>query len=48
MYQDESTQEKIVHQLKLYSTDSQSFGMVHAISTRMDVDPGNFLGGQNI
>ena len=48
MYQDESTQEKIVHQLKLYSTDSQSFGMVHAFSTRMDVDPGNFLAGQNI
>ncbi|XP_066343087.1 uncharacterized protein [Miscanthus floridulus] len=39
MYQDESTQEKIVHQLKLYSTASESFGTVHAISTRMNVDP---------
>jgi len=48
MYQDEYTQEKIVHQLKLYNTDSESFGMVHAFSTRMDVDPGNFLAGQNI
>jgi hypothetical protein len=48
MYQDESTQEKIVHQLKLYSTASESFGTVHAISTRMNVDPGKFLSGQNI
>jgi hypothetical protein len=45
MYRDESTQEKIVHQLNLYSTASKSFGTVHAISTRMNLDPGNFLLG---
>lgn len=43
MYQDQPTQQKIVHQLDLYSTASQSFGTADAISTQMTTDPGTFL-----
>jgi len=43
MYQDQPTQEKIVHQLDLYRTASQSFGTAHAISNQMTADPGTFL-----
>ncbi|KAL6642536.1 hypothetical protein ACP70R_020717 [Stipagrostis hirtigluma subsp. patula] len=39
MYQDPGMQEKIVHQLKLYRTASQSFGTASAIRTHMDLDP---------
>ncbi|CAN6283664.1 unnamed protein product [Urochloa humidicola] len=39
MYQDRSMQEKIVNQLKLYSTASQSFCTAHAIHAEMTVDP---------
>ncbi|KAG2538826.1 hypothetical protein PVAP13_9NG418642 [Panicum virgatum] len=39
MYQDQPTQEKIVHQLDLYRTASQSFGTAHAISNQMTADP---------
>uniref|UniRef100_A0A0A8YK99 Uncharacterized protein n=1 Tax=Arundo donax TaxID=35708 RepID=A0A0A8YK99_ARUDO len=39
MYQDESKQEKYVHQLKLYTTASQSFGTTDAIRTQMNLDP---------
>lgn len=44
MYKDQSTQEKIVNQLKLYKTASKSFGRELAIrqSTQMNLDPGNF------
>ena len=47
MYQDQPTQEKIVHQLDLYRTASQSFGTAHAISNQMTADPGTFLLGRN-
>jgi len=40
MYPDQSVQERIVHQLKLYRTASQSFGRARA--TLMNFDPGNF------
>ena len=43
MYQDQSTQEKIVNQLMLYQTASQSFCTAHSIHAQMTVDPGNFL-----
>ncbi|XP_062205219.1 uncharacterized protein LOC133907228 [Phragmites australis] len=39
LYQDQPTQEKIVHQLKLYRTASQSFGTTHAIRSQMNLDP---------
>lgn len=42
MYQDQPTQEKIVHQLNLYRTGSQSFKTAHVIHTKMDLDPGKF------
>jgi hypothetical protein len=43
MYQDQSVQEKIVNQLMLYRTASQSFCTAHAIHAQMTVDQGNFL-----
>lgn len=43
MHQDHCTREKIVHQLKLYRTASQSFGTADAIRSQMNLDPGNFL-----
>ncbi|CAN6311623.1 unnamed protein product [Urochloa humidicola] len=39
MHQDQSTRKKIVHQLKLYRTASQSFGTVDAIRSQMNLDP---------
>lgn len=42
MYQDQSMQEKIMNQLKLYRTASQSFCMADAIHAEMTTDPGNF------
>ncbi|CAN6299874.1 unnamed protein product [Urochloa humidicola] len=39
MYQDQLTQEKIVHQLDLYRTASQSFGTVHAIRSQANLNP---------
>ncbi|TVU07229.1 hypothetical protein EJB05_47274 [Eragrostis curvula] len=39
MYQNQSTQEKIVHQLDLYRNASQSFGTASSIDTQMDLDP---------
>ena len=48
MHQDEPTQEKIVHQLNLYRTGSQSFKTAHVIHTKMNLDPGKFhLGGSS-
>jgi hypothetical protein len=48
MYQDQPTQEKIVHQLNLYRTASESFKTAHIIHTKMNLDPGNFyLGGSS-
>jgi hypothetical protein len=48
MYQDQPTQEKILHQLNLYRTASQSFKTAHIIDTNMNLDPGKFhLGGSS-
>jgi hypothetical protein len=43
MYQDPTTQVKIVHQLKLYRAASQDFLPLHANNPNIDTDPGNFL-----
>ncbi|KAL6841160.1 hypothetical protein ACP4OV_029129 [Aristida adscensionis] len=39
MYQDHFMQERIVQQLRLYRTSSQSFGTTHALCARMNPDP---------
>lgn len=47
MYQDKHTQEKILRQLDLYRTASQSIVMVHAIRSQTNLDPGKFhFGGK--
>ena len=47
MIPDQLTQEKIVSQLDLYRSASQSFGTVHAIRSQKNLDPGKFHFGGN-
>jgi len=47
MIPDQLTQEKIVSQLDLYRSASQSFGTVHAIRSQKNLDPGEFHFGGN-